>query len=632
MRSWLEDMLDDLRLALTGPSGRWRAVRLGRGPLAGVILILLCTAVYLPGTFRTPPVDRDESRFAQASRQMFESIALEETDPALHDGGLVVPKVRDKPRLNKPPLIYWAQTASAAVLTGGDPTRDAIWMYRLPSALFATIAVLATWRLGVSMFDPRTGFAAAALLAVCPMVVWDAHQARADQLLLACTTTAIWAMWASIRNAEKKARAAHAIKWLSPPSVPSALFWAAVALGVLAKGPITPMIAALTLLAYTAKTRSLAPIRALTPAPGLLIAALLIAPWAIAVINHVGFSNYWEIVFGETVGRSGSAMEGHWGPPGYHLVLLVPLFWPGVLLTSAAIARAGSLAQGGRHVAPRDDDDDGDITRLAPPLLVRMRAGLRSIVGRAAGRRAELFCLCWILPAWTVFELVATKLPHYTLPLYPAVALLTARALLSAADRSLRGVDSWSAMLGHKVWLVVGAVIVAGLPLGLAIPFGGWASKLAAALIAAVSFWILWRAWRRLTMNQFGGAQILSVIAVTVALAGTLGLLLPSADGLWISPKLDAIVRAHDPDRQRPLASVGYHEDSLVFLTRGRLQTIDDADGWIRANPRGILIAPPGDLDPASLSGPELTELGRVRGYNYSNGELMDLIVYRAGP
>src|SRR5688572_18053847 len=83
--------------------GRWLdrrfAASWGRG---GVALLLLCLVVYVPGQAGLPPIDRDESRFAQASRQMAASGTVE---------GWVVPRIQDRPRLNKPPLIYWLQAA-----------------------------------------------------------------------------------------------------------------------------------------------------------------------------------------------------------------------------------------------------------------------------------------------------------------------------------------------------------------------------------------------------------------------------------------------------------------------------------------------------------------------------------------
>ena len=136
-----------------------------------------------------PAIDRDEARFAQASRQMLNAPNWE---------AWVVPRIQDRPRLNKPPLIYWTQAGSASVFTGrlfGTPgdiaaERDAIWMYRLPSLLAAIAAVLFTWRLGCSMFDSRAAFLGAMLLAASPIMIWESRQARSDMLLVACTTGA----------------------------------------------------------------------------------------------------------------------------------------------------------------------------------------------------------------------------------------------------------------------------------------------------------------------------------------------------------------------------------------------------------------------------------------------------------
>ncbi|MBK7404895.1 MAG: glycosyltransferase family 39 protein [Phycisphaerales bacterium] len=225
-------------------------LRHARGPLGGLALVLLCCTVYLPGFFSIPPVDRDESRFAQASRQMFESVALPETqrDPVLHSGGLAVPMLAGKARLNKPPLIYWLQAASAAACTGGDPLEDAIWMYRIPSLLAGIVTILATWRIGVSMFDPRAAWLGAALLAVAPVFVWEAHQARADMVMVACTTLAtgqLWKIW------HARGQVSGRTGSLPTPSLrlsvsSSLCLWLPTTLGILTKGPITPMVLLLT--------------------------------------------------------------------------------------------------------------------------------------------------------------------------------------------------------------------------------------------------------------------------------------------------------------------------------------------------------------------------------------------------
>src|SRR5690348_13559425 len=98
-------------------------------PLA--VLLLICVLVWLPGFFTLPPLDRDESRFAQASKQMLET------------GDFIDISLGGVPRYEKPVGIYWLQAVSTAAF--GSGTRNHIWTYRIPSLLGALAAVAATF-------------------------------------------------------------------------------------------------------------------------------------------------------------------------------------------------------------------------------------------------------------------------------------------------------------------------------------------------------------------------------------------------------------------------------------------------------------------------------------------------------
>ena len=102
-------------------------------------LILLCMLLYLPGMTSLPPVDRDEARFAQASRQMLE------------DNDFVNIRFQDDPRHKKPAGIYWLQAGCARIF--GALGTDRIWPYRIPSVLGAILAVMATFLMGRRLFD-----------------------------------------------------------------------------------------------------------------------------------------------------------------------------------------------------------------------------------------------------------------------------------------------------------------------------------------------------------------------------------------------------------------------------------------------------------------------------------------------
>lgn len=540
--------------------------------------------------------------------------------------GWVVPRVQEKPRLNKPPLIYWLQASSAGLL-GDKPGQwswldrgsENIWVYRVPSVLSAMAAVLLTWRLGVRMFDPRAGWLAAAMLAVCPMVVWDAHQARADQLLLAMTTAtmfALWCVWSKKKShhggAETRsgnhARKKKVLGWVLA-------FWLFLALGVMTKGPITPLIAGLTCLALSLVSRNWSWLLNLRPALGILIVAAVVAPWVYLVGHEVGWSKYFSIIYDETIGRSAGAKEGHWGPPGYHIVLLGALFWPGSLLTAAAIARA---CRRGMHDSARTDN--------ARPGFIR-----RTLAARPS-RPAELFLLAWMLPAWIVFELISTKLPHYTMPLYPAVALMSARGLFAVASRAkfYKSSPFPPGHVGVVLWAVIGVAILAILPLIIIVignlpTFTGWIPMfLAISLFAALAISIVVAAavlWRR---RQLLALQLAGIAAIPLFAIMFFHFVMPNSEYLWASRSLTRAAHAADP--RRPLASVGFNEDSLVFLRRGDVHRIpiDALPAWISSHPNGIVAINQLEYQ----HGLPLREIHHFGGFNYSNGEPAHMTIY----
>jgi 4-amino-4-deoxy-L-arabinose transferase-like glycosyltransferase len=581
----------------------------------GLLLAALCLIVYVPGFFTIPPVDRDESRFAQASRQMFESVALPagKRDPALHSGGLVVPMLQDRARLNKPPLIYWLQAASAAVLTRGDPYRDAIWMYRVPSLLAAIAAVLMTWRLGALMFGEPVGVLAAALLAVCPVVAWEAHQARADMVLLAATTGAMAALWTVWARGESVSMASG--NGAGGPGA-AAMFWLMVALGVLTKGPITPLIAGLTIVALGATTRRWAWVKGLQILPGCVLVAAVVAPWMYLVARRVGPDLYFRTILDETLGRSLAPKEGHWAPPGYHLVLLPVLFWPGSLLTAAGIVDAFRRAFGQRGEEQRRDE--------------WWRARFRRL--RDARPSAELFCLAWIVPAWIVFELAGTKLPHYTMPMYPAIAILSARAVIAATEGVTEGAK---AKFGFTIWLAIGTALCVVAPIALlSVAFGvnppgdpyPWRLVGGAVLVSIVGAACL------LASVELASRGPLVVVGLGMAAAVTtfvgLMVILPRLDSFWLS-RCVAREIGLEPGMTQPVAAAGFQEDSLVFFTRGRLVKIapDEVARWAAQHPGGVIVQPWDDHGSPALRGVVACD-----GFNYARGRVERLAVWVAAP
>jgi 4-amino-4-deoxy-L-arabinose transferase-like glycosyltransferase len=89
---------------------------------AVAVLVLVALVSFLPGFFNIPPVDRDEARFAQATKQMIES------------GDYIDIRFQDEVRYKKPVGIYWLQAGvvRAAEAVGVPNARQTIWLYRIP--------------------------------------------------------------------------------------------------------------------------------------------------------------------------------------------------------------------------------------------------------------------------------------------------------------------------------------------------------------------------------------------------------------------------------------------------------------------------------------------------------------------
>ncbi len=243
------------------------------------------------------------------------------------------------------------------------------------------------------------------------------------------------------------------------------------------------------------------------------------------------------------------------------------------------------------------------------------------------GRRrapAERFLLAWVVPAWLVFEAVPTKLPHYTLPLYPAVFLLAAR--LWAASPGVAG--RW------RRWVAPGLTLGAAALLGLgasALPVAAhdapWLG-LPALLAAALAGWTAVQA----------GRPVLALAAMPLLTAALLGWELPRSAELWLAPRIEhTLLAARLADR--PTVAVGFHEPSLmVEAGTATLMAATGADGAQAIAAGQAASAVVADRDEASFQGAasrlglHLRVLGRLRGFNYSRGRDTTVTLYAPEP
>ena len=279
-----------------------------------LLLLILSALMFLPGIWSLPVTDRDEARYAQASRQMIES------------GDYVNIRLQDEPRYKKPVGIYWLQSASVRLF--GKP--EEIAAYRYPSVLAAIVAVLATFRLGLLLFSAEAGLLAALLMCSCLLLGGVAHSATTDACLLAAILLGQAALASLVNRA---------------PGSPASwgdfvLFWSAMAAGILIKGPIAPLIAVLTLGGTWFLTRRRDLLSGLRPWLGILLCLLIVCPWFIAIMVKSEGQFLYDSLGKDFVGKLTSGQESHGAPPGYYLITLLATLWPATLLLPEALRRA----------------------------------------------------------------------------------------------------------------------------------------------------------------------------------------------------------------------------------------------------------------------------------------------------
>ena len=450
-------------------------------PYAAVVaLSLLCCVLFLPGIATLPVTDRDEARFAQASKQMIET------------GDIIDIRLQDKPRYKKPAGIYWLQAAAVTVARSAGAALDDIWAYRIPSCLGALGAVLLTSWAGRAVLGREPALIAAALFATTLILSFEARIAKSDAALMASITLSQGALF-RLCMAQPGTRTRGL----------AALFWFGLGAGILIKGPIAPGLAFLTSVTVLVATPHRAWLKNLHWRWGVPLLLLITLPWLIAIGFASNGDFFTQSIAQDFAGKLQAPHEKHWGPPGFYLAAFLWTFWPAALFVTADTIRA----------------------------LWKMRRSRRIV-----------FLLAWIVPFWLILEAIPTKLPHYALPLYPAIAMVAAFAMRSENPPQIR--------VGAIIWGVVASAQIALLL------FMSWITEAPQLTLLAAIFAI------------FGAAATLTVIAAwrsyrTLALFGMLlsgavfygagyRIALPALEPFWISEKASAAAHALEGCREKP--------------------------------------------------------------------------------
>ena len=539
-------------------------------------LLLAAAALYLAGNASNPLWDRDEPRYGQTSREM------------LWTGDWVAPRLMGAVRTAKPPGIYWLQAAAMSLL--GQNAFAA----RLPSVI---AGVLTLGFLGLSL--PRAIGRTRALLSVmvlgsCLLFVACAKLSTTDAVLLLFTTAAqggVGWIYLKSRRGRVKPRAQRALvattdekrslrSRLTSDGGIVLMLWVAVGCAGLIKGPVVLGVIGTTLLALCLWDRRGRWLMRLRPLLGVLIVALVAGPW-LAMIQIRQPTFLWTAFTHDVVNRSVNAMEGHKGPPGYYLLTAVGTYLPWSLLVPAALLNAWR-----RRDVP----------------------WVRFAVAATAG-------------PWLMFELVATKLPHYVLPCFVPLSVLVADALVRASRRRI----VWTSDRGFLVLAGIVATLATLAAAGLwalpgaagPLPARSWIGIGGASIILPAAAWAAWVAFKRhrpirAATVLAGGTAAAAVFLYALVLPGIAAVRLPLRLARDLSTASGTV------------EMVGYKEPSLAFHASAPARPLRQAD--VLTGKVAVIDRADWDALPAERRA-GWTVVKREAGVNIAKGKPVDVLI-----
>ena len=409
-----------------------------------LLLTLVCAAMFLTKLGGTQLWDDDETFFAQCAVEMQSR------------GDLAVPYFNGEVFVHKPPIMYWGMIAAFKVFGVNE------FAVRLPSAIFGWLTVLLVYHIGRRLFSAKAGFWAGAALATCLNFAVIARAGVTDGELTFFISLPLWFFirGTEVRAVKSENDGGGAGSWslgelnLKPSWSTYALCYAAMGLAAMVKGPIGILLPTCVLglflliiqlpqpaadqsrwrTVWTTTYRLLSPWRFLKTCwqmrPLTAVAAILVVagPWY-AWVSVVTCGEWPAGFFGiHHFGRFTTVLEGHAGSPLYYPAAICVGFFPWIVLIGPALGLMISC------------------WRLRDPW-----------------RPGYVLAFAWAAVWIGFFTISGTKLPHYVIPAYPAIALVTG----AFVDRWIRGAVVYKAAMQRAAW---GTIFVVGLVLAIALP------------------------------------------------------------------------------------------------------------------------------------------------------------------
>ena len=524
-----------------------------------LIFLAICFLIFLTGIFEIPILDRDEARFATASKTM------------LLENEFIDIKMYDEPRYKKPVGIYWLQVASNFIF--GDIPYDNITLYRLPSILSIFLAFIFIFFRLRKIFDNEISFLTIFFLMFSLLTLSEMLQAKTDGALFLTIILCNLMIYSLIEN--------HKIKYKE-----KLIFWSALAIGVLIKGPIIFIFTILPLIIFSVIKRKNF-LKEIFSFSGLILFLILTLPWFIIITIKSNGAFWYESVGHDLLGKVSSGQESHGFPPGYYLITTLILFWPGSILIYPFIKK--NFEQ--NFIRIRKDD-------------------------------LTFFLLISFSVPYILFELVSTKLPHYIYPSYLPLSILLSKFLL---DENLEGISKRSLYFFTLIFPLTVVFLIYFIIAEY--------SEITITLAIILIFFILQIPFMigAADIKRFKNKLInFSVFQISFYL--TLVFYVNNhVQDLWMAKRINSIIESNKKNYDK-IYNYGFGEPSLVFLTSHKSKKISpnllNSINLKKERIMFIINDEFSDLITSSEKYSDFKMLKKFDGFNYSKGKTVTIKVF----
>ena len=328
--------------------------------------LIVCFLIYFQGIFKLPVMDRDEARFATASKTM------------LMNKDFIDIKMIDEKRYKKPIGIYWSQTFMNSLI--GSYPYDKIWIYRLPSILGVFICMFFIFLFVKNIENEKVAFLTVFFLIFSFLTISEIHQSKTDGLLFLFIGLCNLIIYKLIKF--QKINYSYKL-----------IFWFAFAVGILIKGPIIIIFTFFPLLVFSMiKKRNY--FKDIYSIFGIAIFLCISVPWFVLINIKSGGLFWYESIGNDLLNKVKSGQESHGFPPGYYSLLIFLFFWPGSIFIFN--------------------------------LIIRIKSNFKQIKKTDLLFYLYISFMCPLI----FFELIPTKLPHYLYPSYLPLSILISKTII----------------------------------------------------------------------------------------------------------------------------------------------------------------------------------------------------------